>query len=482
MSEKTLGHQITSGVIWTFGERFLAQIVSFIVSLVLARILLPNDYGIVAMVNVFISFADVLVSNGFSSALVQDKRAGDKEFSTIFFCNLILSIILYAILFFLAPFIAKIYKMELLSTVIRVFSLKLIPASFQSIQSAYVSRNMMFKKFFFSTLGGTLVSAVVGILLALNGFGVWALVIQYMTNSIIDTVILFITVRWKPKLYFDLKSASSLLKFGRNIMCANLIGTIFNQLNTFVIGKKYTSSDLAYYDRGKTFSNLITENISNSLQSVLFPAMSFTGDQKTVKKIAQQSTRCMSYIIFPLQIGLMVTAEQVISVLLTDKWLETVPYLRITCVAGMISIIDSTNGLQVLKALGYSNINLKLEFVKKPLYIITLLIGIRFGVLGIALTVPINATIAMIINTSAASKKSGYTLAEQIKDCWPAFWMSTIMGILVYLLTYTINNNFILLCMQIIVAIIIYVLLSIVTRNKEFMLLLSIISNKVKKK
>ena len=475
MNDNQLKRQITSGVIWKFGERFAAQGVSFIVSLVLARILMPDDYGVVAMVNVFISIADVLVSGGLNSALIQNNHAGQKEFSTIFYCNFIFSIFLYGILFVSAPYIARFYSMPSLTLVIRVFSLRLLPASYQAIQVAYVSKKMMFKKFFFSTLGGTIFSAVVGILMATKGFGVWSLVAQYMTYTVIDTLILFITVRWHPSLYFNVKEAFPMIKFGWNVMCANVIGVIFNQLNSFIIGKKYTTSDLAYYDRGKNLPRLVTDNISSSLQSVLFPAMANSGNVETIKKIARKSTRYMAYILFPLMIGMIVVAEPLVEVLLTKKWLGAVPFIRLICLEGMIGVMDSTNGLQVLKARGKSEKILKLEFVKKPIAIIVIIISMQFGVMGVAVSVPLTAFITMLINTGAATKVSGYTIVEQLKDIFPAFAMSTIMGIVVYIMNFFNWNIYVKLVMQILTGIVIYIILSVVTKNEEYKSILKLL-------
>ena len=288
-------------------------------------------------------------------------------------------------------------------------------------------------------------------------------------------LILFITVRWHPSLYFNVKEAFPMIKFGWNVMCANVIGVIFNQLNSFIIGKKYTTSDLAYYDRGKNLPRLVTDNISSSLQSVLFPAMANSGNVETIKKIARKSTRYMAYILFPLMIGMIVVAEPLVEVLLTKKWLGAVPFIRLICLEGMIGVMDSTNGLQVLKARGKSEKILKLEFVKKPIAIIVIIISMQFGVMGVAVSVPLTAFITMLINTGAATKVSGYTIVEQLKDIFPAFAMSTIMGIVVYIMNFFNWNIYVKLVMQILTGIVIYIILSVVTKNEEYKSILKLL-------
>ena len=221
-----------SNLIWKFGERFLAQIVSFVVSIVLARMLMPEDYGVISLILVFITFADVFVTSGFSTSLIQKKDADEIDFSTIFFCSFAVSIVIYVILFFTAPLIADFYSTPILVPILRVFSLRIPISSYNSIQHAYVSRNMLFKKFFFSTLFGTLLSGVLGVVAAYNGLGAWALIIQYMTNTIVDTIVLRFTIQWRIKFKFSLKSASDLMKYGWKILAADLSGTFFEQLRS----------------------------------------------------------------------------------------------------------------------------------------------------------------------------------------------------------------------------------------------------------
>ena len=318
-----LKKQIISGLFWKFGERILAQGVSFVVSLVLARMLLPEEYGSIALVLVFINLANVFVSNGLGETLIQKPDAKQSDFSTMFFCSLFLSILLYAFLFCSAPFIARFYNNEQLILVLRVLGLQVPLSSVNTIQQAYVSKHMMFRKFFYSTVGGTLISGFIGIVLAYNGAGIWALVIQYMTNTFINTFILFITVKWYPTFEFDKNSAKTLFSFGWKLVAAQFMNQVYVELKNLFIGKIYTPADLASYNKGEQFPSVLVMNINSAISSVLFPAMSIANQEKgKLKELTRQSIMMSSYVVFPIITGLIIVAEPMIRLLLTDRWIK----------------------------------------------------------------------------------------------------------------------------------------------------------------
>ena len=464
-----------SNLIWKFGERFLAQIVSFVVSIVLARMLMPEDYGVISLILVFITFADVFVTSGFSTSLIQKKDADEIDFSTLFFCSFAVSIVIYVILFFTAPLIADFYSTPILVPILRVFSLRIPISSYNSIQHAYVSRNMLFKKFFFSTLFGTLLSGVLGVVAAYNGLGAWALIIQYMTNTIVDTIVLRFTIQWRIKFKFSLKSASDLMKYGWKILAADLSGTFFEQLRSLIIGKIYLSSDLAYYNRGKSFSSLIMDNISTAMMSVLFPELSNKVDDiRQLKNTLRGVISIMSYVIFPLIGGLVVVAHPLTVVLLTDKWVMSVPYLQLLAIAAGISLIGNIS-LQSIKAIGRSDVVLKLEFIKKPVYVILLVVGVLISPLAIAMTMVIYSIYSSIANARPLSRLVAYSYKEQFQDIWQSFIMTIIMCLLIFEFKLIIRNDFELLVIQVIVGVIIYLCLSVFFRNKAFLYVKSVI-------
>lgn len=470
---KSLKQKTVSGLFWRFGERITAQLISFIVSIVLARILLPEQYGTIACVTIFITLANVFVTSGLGTSLVQKKNSDELDFSTMFWASLSLSIIMYIILFFTAPLIRAAYHDDLLIPVIRIMSLKLPIAAFSTIQQAYVTNKMIFKKFFFSTLFGTLVSAIVGIILALRGFGVWALVAQYLTNSLIDTIVLFFTVDWRPKFIFSKLRFKKLFGFGWKIMASSFLGTLFDQLRGLIIGLHYAPSDLAYNNKGEQFPTIIGNNLNIALDSVLFSSISKLQDNKeAVKKALRRATKIGAYLLCPLLLGLAATGGTIVRVLLTDKWLACVPFLQIVCFQQILSIFNSIN-MQAIKAVGRSDIILKLEFIKKPIYLLMVLCAIPMGPLAICAANAIYGVIALIINTRHNKKLFGYTLREQLGDVTGYILMATIMGAAVYFIGKLNFNMFILLAIQAITGVALYLILSAIFRVEPLKTLIS---------
>lgn len=462
------GNGIASGLLWKLGERTLAQGISFVVSIVLARMLLPEEYGIVALVMIFIIFADVFVTSGFSTSLIQKKDADETDFSTIFYCSLVVSLFLYVILYLAAPFIAKFYRIPNLSMVLRIFALRLPLSSYNSVQHAYVSRNMLFRKFFYSTLFGTILSGVVGIAMAYAGIGVWALVGQYLTNTVVDSIILSITISWRPRLLFSWDSAKKLMSYGWKVLAADLSGTFFEQLRSLIIGKFYTSNDLAYYNRGKSFASLITDNISTSVISVLFPALSnIKEDAESVKSMIRHSIKIMSYLIFPIIGGLVVVAKPMVFVLLTEKWVSSIPFLQILCISSSIGLIGNVS-LQAIKAVGRSDVILKLEYVKKPVYVILLIVGVKISVIAVAVTMLIYSVYSTFVNTKPLKKLIGYSYKEQVEDLSVALFLTTIMVIFVAMAG-VFNMPYLLqLIFQVAIGILVYFISSVLIKPEAF--------------
>jgi flippase wzx len=475
-----LKQKVFSGMLWKFSERILAQLISFAVSIVIARILSPEEYGLVAMVMIFINIANVFIVNGFNTALIQKTNADEIDFSTLFYCSLFISIIFYIILFLAAPFIAKFYNNEILIKLLRVFGLILPLSSYKSIQNAWVSKRLEFKKFFFSTLGGTLVSAVIGISMAIAGFGVWALVAQFFSNAIIDAIILSFTIAWHPKLLFSIQAVGPLFSYSSKILGADLIGTVYNQLNAFFIAKKYTPSDLAFYTKGKQFPDLIDNNICSSIISVLFPALSSGGsDYVRVKQMGRQAVRTSAFILLPFYFGLMAVSGNLITVLLTEKWYSCVPFMYIMCITGVLNIIGIID-IQLMKAIGKSGTVLKIEFIKKPVFFMILIFALRYSIFALACTVPITAFLANIINGLCVQRYCGYSLWEKVKDIWTSFIIAALMGVTVFLLNRLPFSQNIVLLLQLLFGILFYIFLSYMTKNENFYYVINLIKAREK--
>lgn len=477
MSNAT-GRKIVSGMFWRFGEKITAQAVSFIVSVILARILMPEDYGIVGIVTIFYAIAEVFVTSGLGTALIQKKDATQEDFSTVFWCNLALSAVIYLIVFLTAPWIAAIYKMPDLTLVLRVFALRLPVNAVNSIQNAWVSRRMDFKKFFFATIIGTIISAVVGIVMAYKGFGVWALVAQIMTNSVIDTLVLFLTIKWRPSKVLNLEAAKPLIGYGWKILATDLVGTIFNHLHALVIGTKYTTDDLAYYTQGRRYPDLINSNVCATLASVLFPAMSMSNGLEEIRQIRRKSLKMMEYISFPILLGMFTVADTMIIALVTEKWIASVPYLRIACITAVMGILGATL-IQELKAIGRSDLTLKLELVKKPLYLVIVLIAMQFGVDAIAYSLILIEVIAFCLNVYPVRKYIGFDFKLLFKDALGPFLMSIVMCAAVWGIGKLITPAWLCLAVQILAGAAIYLALSVITRNDSFIYLKDMLKSKL---
>lgn len=317
---------IISSLFWKLMERGGTQGIQFVVQIILARLLLPEDYGIIALVIIFTSIANVFVQSGLNTALIQKKDADEADFSSVFYLSLLMACLIYIVLFLAAPFIAAFYKIPEITPVFRVLSITLFFGAFNSIQNAVVARNLEFKKLFFSSTGAILISGTVGIYMAYTGFGVWALVGQQISNQLFVTLILWFTVKWRPQLLFSLERVKALFSFGWKLLVSALIDTVYRDLRSLIIGKMYNPAMLGFYNRGQQFPSLIVSNINGSIQSVMLPVLSSQQDNRPrVKDMMRRAIVTSSFIIFPMMVGLAVTAEPLVKILLTDKWLPCVP-------------------------------------------------------------------------------------------------------------------------------------------------------------
>lgn len=452
-SKKTV---ITS-LIWKLLERFGTQGIQFIVTIIIARLLMPEDYGIIALITVFIVLANVFIKSGIGSALIQKKDADEVDFSSIFYLSLAIAVFLYIVLFFCAPLISDFYQLPLLVPVLRILALTLIFGALNSIQNAYVSKNMLFKKLFFSSTGAIIVSGTLGILAAYKGLGVWALVAQQLSSQITITVILWFTVKWRPKLIFSFSRVKKLYSYGWKLLVSALIDRIYNEIRTLIIGKKYSSDMLGFYNKGNQIPNLIVDNINGSIQAVIFPALSAHQDNiSAVKDMVRRAIKSSLFLIFPMMIGLAVVAEPLVKILLTDKWLPAVPFIRTFCLSYSLWPIHTAN-LQAINALGRSDIYLYLELIKKTIGIVIIIITVLMGnIMAIAWGVLINGTISSFINAFPNKKLLKYSYIEQIKDILPFILLSLFMGISVYCLTFLLTDVWLLLTAQILGGVIIY--------------------------
>lgn len=468
--------------IWRFLERCGAQCITLIVSIVLARLLDPNAFGLIAIVTVFTTVMQVFVDSGLGSALIQKKNADELDFSTVFHFNMLLCGLLYLIMFFSAPLIGAFYDMPDLEPVIRVLSLILIISGLRNVQQSYVARELLFKKQFIATLVGTVCAGVVGLWMAYSGFGVWALVWQMLVNQIVGTIILWIIVDWRPKLIFSFERLKGLFSYGWKLLVSSLIDTLYRDIRQLIIGKMYTAGDLAFYNKGEEFPKLLAINIGTSIDSVLFPTMSAVqDDNERVRNITRRAIKVSTYIMMPMMMGLAVCAEPLISLLLTDKWLFCVPFLRIFCVTYAFYPIHTAN-LNAIKALGRSDMFLKLEIIKKVIGIMALLATMWVSVEAIAYSMMGVTLISQVINAWPNKKLLGYGYGEQVKDMLPQIGLTVLMGLIVFTVTLLDFSNIVTLLIQILLGIVIYVASSKIFRIDSFEYMLGILLRLIKKR
>lgn len=471
-SDQELKGKVVSGVFWRFLERFLAQGIGFIVSIFLARMLSVDDYGSVALILIFVTIADVFLSSGFSIALIRKKQISEADLSSVFYLNLGIALVLYAAIFFSAPGIEIAFKTEGLTWLLRIIALKLPFSALNTIQIAIATNQMRFKMFFFATLGGTIASAVVGITMAYNGMGAWSLVAQHLTNLVIDTLILSIFVRWRPHFVFSKKSIKEMAPFSIRNMGTDLSGQVFNYLNQFVVGLRYTTEDLGYMSKGQQLPNMLNVSIVSTINSVLFPAISRVSDNtEKVKKAVRKSVKTLSFILVPMMVGLAVVSQELTLFLYTAKWSGMVIYMQLMCLTVIFQSIGAFD-ITALKAIGKTRATLILEFINKPICLGLTIVAMFYGVLPIAIAATVYSFVALIINSFATYKYMRYSFWEKIADILIPLLSSIGMGALVFGLKNLPLSNTILLFIEIGAGLVSYFLLAFVTKNEVFLELL----------
>lgn len=480
MKENNIRNSVVGSLFWKFGERVASQGVSFIISMILARLLMPEDYGTIALVTVFINLAAVFINSGFATALIQKKDADSVDFSTMFYCSLICSVLIYLLLYAVAPWVAEFYSIPELKQILRVFALQVPLSAYNSIQTAYVSRHMMFQKVFVSSVIVAVGSGVIGIAMAYAGFGVWALVFQTMLATVISTVVLSFLIPWKLEWKFSKTSAVSMMKYGSRVLGADLSGTFFGEVRSLIIGRVYTSADLAFYNKGQQLPTLITSNLSTTLISVMFPAMAnFSDDLVQVKSMAKRSMRILSYVLVPCLFGLAAVMEPLVIVLFTEKWIPTIRYAQVLsfglCI-GVFGIIP----VQILKAIGRSDVVLNLEIYKKPVYVLLLVIGVSIDVFALAVAMAVYDVYGVFVNMLQMKKQIGYTMKEQLLDLMPAFLLGTGMMLTVLLIP-SFGSMMATLIVKIAAGIVFYVGMSAVFKVESFYYLLDMVRSVIRK-
>lgn len=466
---------------WRTLEHVGAKGVGLIVAIILARLLLPSDYGEVAVISVILNILTTFIDAGLGNALIQKKDADDLDFSSVFYFNIAMCVVLYIAMFALAPFIAAYYRMEHLRSVIRVQSLLLIISGVKSIQTAYVAKHMIFKRFFFATLGGTLGAAAIGIWMAYRGYGVWALVAQSLFNNTLDTIILWITVKWRPIAAFSRERIKTLFSFGGKILLASLIDKSYWEVRQLIIGRVYTSADLAFFNRGGTLPNEIYQTVNNGMGDILFPAMvTVQDDTERLKAWVKKSILLHSYIFCPMMFGLAAVAKPLIVVLFSDKWLPAVPYLQVLCMMYPFTSIGTPN-VSAVKASGHSETWLRINYIRAPIHLLGLLLTIRHSVMAVAVAAVITTNISALLCAGSSKKLFNYSLWQQIRDMLPHLLLSLFMAAVVWSLTLLQWNVYITLAIQVIWGVALYVGASILLKLETYDYTLNLVKEYLQK-
>ena len=480
MDNSSIKQNALTGFIWRFLQQSGTHIVGFVLSMVLARLLSPEDYGLIAMITVFTNIAMVFIHVGFSSAIIQKKDLTETDKNTMFFASLILGLALYLILFLCAPAIASFYNEPRLVSLLRVESLMVLIGAAYSVHHSIIVRELLFKKSFWISACGMAVQSAIGITLALLGFGAWALVFSTLAHNLTTAVIFWAISKWKPKFEFSFASFKGMFFFSLKMLISELFNTVYNNIRSIIIGKQYSSSDLAFYNKGYQFPTLIMTQVDGSMNTVLFSSLSkFQSDWENGLKALRRAMKTSLYICAPFMAGLFAVAKPMILLLLTEKWAESIIYVQLGSIICLFWPLSAQR--HALNARGKSGISLKLNFVGKIVSIVILIFTFRISVKTMVLGSIVGSLIMLFINAFFYRKHLEYKFRHQIADILPPILLSALMGAVVYSVQLLNLSNFVTLLIQIPVGIVVYILLSLVFKIDSFYYVLSLIKGLIKK-
>lgn len=467
----SLGQQTVSGVAWTTVQRFATLFLAFVANLVLARLLSPDDFGCIALLMVFISLSQIFVDGGFGAALIQKKEPTQADYSTIFYWNLLLALGLYFLLFFCAPLIARYYEIPILKDILRVQGLIIILDSFGLVHKNNLRKTLQFKKISLIVLGANFIAVVVAITMAYNGFGVWCLVAQQLLISGMTTALFWIFNRWKPTLVFSKKSFKELFGFGGFILLSNMIVTFTNEVQSLIMGKLYSARDVGLYSQGRKFESIMSNTASTVVNQVTFPIFSkFQDNLEQLRSILRRITKVMAFVVFPVMILVILIAKPAIVLMLTDKWVDCVPFFQILCIGGMAEALGDIN-YNAVAAIGKSKPLFRWTCIKSVLGILLIIGGSFFGVRGIIWAVTIRFYLVFLIHASLAAHYLNFNIFTQLKDLFEIALVSAAAGGLTYVVSTKLfagMNMYYLAGIQIVIYAVAYFLLAYVFSRPMF--------------
>lgn len=477
MTKESLQHKTFTGVVWGFLEKFSTQLVTLVVGVILARLLSPSDYGLIAMAEVFVMVCQIIVDSGFGSALIRKKNRTAVDYSTVFDINVVLSFIMAILLCVSAPFIASFYHEPMLKYIVWVNGLYLFLGAFVSIQGVKMQAEMHFKEHSKIIVYNSIIRGVISVVMALMGFGVWSLILPNLITIFTTALLYWHILHWFPGITFSLKSAKEMFSFGSKLLLSTIINTVYTNLYPMIIGKKFSSANLGYYSKANAYANLPSMTIANVIGGVAYPVLSsIQDDDERLRDVYRRILRLSAYVVFPIMIGILVLARPLIIALITEKWLTSVVYLQILCIAAMLYPIHGLN-LNLLQVKGRSDLFLRLEIIKKIIGVIFIIVTIRFGLVWLCVGIVCNSFIGLFINTYYTGKLIDVGLKRQMLDLLPTIFFSVIMGGTVFVVADMFVSTYMQISAGMLIGVLVYYGISVISHSEDLRYLKTILKD-----
>ncbi|MBU3127162.1 lipopolysaccharide biosynthesis protein [Clostridium tagluense] len=480
----SLKKKTIAGLFWSFSDLIANQGIQFIIQVILARLLVPEDFGIIGMITVFIAISQSFIDSGFTNALIREKEPSQADYSTVFYFNLFMAVLMYIVLFFSAGAISRFFKEPQLVAILRVIAIVLIINSFGLIQRTMLTKSINFKTQTKISVISSIVSGIIAVIFAYMGFGVWSLVVKTLVMQFIQSLLFCIYNKWIPSLVFRIDSFKRLFGFGWKLLVSGLINTLYNNLYFLIIGKVFSTVELGYYTNAQKLRDTASQSITTSVQKVSYPVLSsIKEDEETLRAAYKKIIKTSVFITFPLMIGLAVVASPLIRLIFGQKWINSIPSFQMLCFAGMLFPLHAIN-LDILQVKGRSDLFLRLEIIKKfvGLSLIAIVLFFKLGILGLLWAAVLSSYIGYFINSYYSAEMLSYSTVQQIKDITPVFIASVLMAIVVYFSgTILLTNNLVKLIIQFIIGVVVYVNVCKIGKIKELSTVSELIGSILKK-
>lgn len=481
---ESLRNKTISSMLWSTFGKFGTMGIQFVTNMVLARLLMPSDYGVIGMLNIFIILSETFIVGGFGQALIQKKNPTHIDYTTVFYWNLIASIILYGVLYAISPTIANFYQMPQLVSLTRIYGLILIISAFSIVQNNLLQKDLKFKTLSLRNITAAFLGTVVSIIMALKGYGVWSLVASHLVNAIVSVILLWKLSNWRPTWAFSWHSFKELFSFGSLMAVSSLVDQFYKEMQGLIIGKWYSATDLGYYSQAKKLENIPTSSLSQIVSQVTFPVFSKLQDnKKQLKAGVRKCTIAVTYLNFPLNILLIVIAAPLINLLYGPNWEQSIIYFQLLNIVGLFYTITTMNN-SIIKSLGKSKIFLYMKIIQRIIGLILIFIGASYSIIGLLVGVISSVVLNYIITTFINNKLLNYGLFEQLADVGFSFILALILGVIAYMFVslYSVCNQYLIMLVQIAFYILNYLFISKIFKVKGFLLFEEIIKYRIFKK